>query len=555
MNKTTIVTGLWDIKRGELSEGWSRSYEQYLDKFAELLRIDNNMIIFGDEKLRDFVFKIRSEENTQFISRDQDWFRNEFYEQIQNIRSNKDWLNRASWLAESTQARLEMYNPLVMSKPFLLNDAKLMDKFDSSHLFWLDAGITNTVHAGYFTHDRVLDKMSNIDKFSFLAFPYDANNEIHGFEINKLNEIAGDKVNKVCRGGFFGGPIEDITDFNMDYYNLISETLNNGLMGTEESLFSALIYTKPKNYQYFMIEENGLVNKFFEDVKNNKHVALNESNSVETKNMLDTSNTALYVLTFNSPDQVKTLRKSMEAYDKEFLTKPHWILLDNSTDLTTTPEYKALCEENNIEHIKHNNLGICGGRQWIAEHAEERGYDFYFFFEDDMFFHPQEGVCRNGYNRKVSGLYRKSLTISKLNEFDFLKLSFTEFYGDNRTQWAWYNVPNSFRIKQWPEKPKLPVRGLDSDAPKTKITKLDSYGSIPFAHGEIYYCNWPQIVTKTGNRKMFLTETWARPHEQTWMSYMFQKTVEGEIKPGLLLITPTEHDRFDHYADGLRKES
>ena len=555
MNKTTIVTGLWDIKRGELSEGWSRSYEQYLDKFAELLRIDNNMIIFGDEKLRDFVFKIRSEENTQFISRDQDWFRNEFYEQIQNIRSNKDWLNRASWLAESTQARLEMYNPLVMSKPFLLNDAKLMDKFDSSHLFWLDAGITNTVHAGYFTHDRVLDKMSNIDKFSFLAFPYDANNEIHGFEINKLNEIAGDKVNKVCRGGFFGGPIEDITDFNMDYYNLISETLNNGLMGTEESLFSALIYTKPKNYQYFMIEENGLVNKFFEDVKNNKHVALNESNSVETKNMLDTSNTALYVLTFNSPDQVKTLRKSMEAYDKEFLTKPHWILLDNSTDLTTTPEYKALCEENNIEHIKHNNLGICGGRQWIAEHAEERGYDFYFFFEDDMFFHPQEGVCRNGYNRKVSGLYRKSLTISKLNEFDFLKLSFTEFYGDNRTQWAWYNVPSSFRIKQWPEKPKLPVRGLDSDAPKTKITKLDSYGSIPFAHGEIYYCNWPQIVTKTGNRKMFLTETWARPHEQTWMSYMFQKTVEGEIKPGLLLITPTEHDRFDHYADGLRKES
>jgi len=555
MNKTTIVTGLWDIKRGELSEGWSRSYEQYLDKFAELLRIDNNMIIFGDEKLKDFVFKIRNEENTQFIPRDQDWFRNEFYEQIQNIRSNKDWLNRASWLAESTQARLEMYNPLVMSKPFLLNDAKLMDKFDSSHLFWLDAGITNTVHVGYFTHDRVLDKMSNIDKFSFLAFPYDANNEIHGFEINKLNEIAGDKVNKVCRGGFFGGPIEDITDFNMDYYNLISETLNNGLMGTEESLFSALIYTKPRNYQYFMIEENGLVNKFFEDVKNNKHVALNESNSVETKNILDTRNTALYVLTFNSPDQVKTLRKSMEAYDKEFLTKPHWILLDNSTDLTTTPEYKALCEENNIEYIKHNNLGICGGRQWIAEHAEERGYDFYFFFEDDMFFYPQEGVCRNGYNRKVSGLYRKSLTISKLNEFDFLKLSFTEFYGDNRTQWAWYNVPNSFRIKHWPEKPKLPVRGLDSDAPKTKITKLDSYGSIPFAHGEIYYCNWPQIVTKIGNRKMFLTETWARPHEQTWMSYMFQKTVEGEIKPGLLLITPTEHDRFDHYADGLRKES
>ena len=555
MNGTTIVTGLWDIKREELSEGWSRSYTHYLEKFAELLKIDNNMIIFGEESLRDFVFERRSEENTQFISKNQSWFKNEFYEQIQSIRSNEEWLNRASWLSESTQARLEMYNPLVMSKPFLLNDAKLMDKFNSSHLFWLDAGITNTVHPGYFTNDKVLDKMSKIDKFSFIAFPYEANKEIHGFEINKLNELAGDKVNKVCRGGFFGGPIETVGVFNMDYYNLLSETLNNDLMGTEESIFSILIYTTPKNYQYFMIDGNGLVNKFFEDVKNNKQVALNESKKVSNKPELDTGNVALYVLTFNSPDQVKTLRKSMEAYDRDFLDRPQWILVDNSTDLTTSPEYKALCEEHDIEHFKFNNLGICGGRQWVAEHAEERGYDFYFFFEDDMFFHPKESVCRNGFARKVTSLYKKSLAITKLNDFDFLKLSYTEFYGDNKTQWAWYNVPSSFRIEHWPEKPKLPVRGLDSDAPKTKITKLDSFGKIPYAHGEIYYCNWPQVVTKYGNRKMFLTTTWASPHEQTWMSYMFQETIKGNINPGLLLITPTEHDRFDHYEDGLRKES
>ena len=53
----TLVTGLWDIGRGELSEGWSRPFELYLQKFEELLSIDENMIIFGDEKLREFVFK------------------------------------------------------------------------------------------------------------------------------------------------------------------------------------------------------------------------------------------------------------------------------------------------------------------------------------------------------------------------------------------------------------------------------------------------------------------------------------------------------------------
>ena len=35
-NGVTIVTGLWDIKRDELTEGWSRSYEHYLEKFSQL---------------------------------------------------------------------------------------------------------------------------------------------------------------------------------------------------------------------------------------------------------------------------------------------------------------------------------------------------------------------------------------------------------------------------------------------------------------------------------------------------------------------------------------
>jgi hypothetical protein len=48
MNKITLVTGLWNIKRDELEEGWSRSFQHYLDKFDQLLKVDNPMIIFGD---------------------------------------------------------------------------------------------------------------------------------------------------------------------------------------------------------------------------------------------------------------------------------------------------------------------------------------------------------------------------------------------------------------------------------------------------------------------------------------------------------------------------
>ena len=235
-----------------------------MDKFEQLLDVENPMIIFGDSDLESFVFERRNRENTLFITRNQEWFKNEFYDKIQSIRTNPEWYNLSGWLSESTQAKLEMYNPLVMSKVFLLNDAKIMDPFNSDMMFWIDAGLTNTVHPGYFTHDKVLEKLPKyISKFSFVCFPYEANNEIHGFEYNKLNSIAGEKVNKVARGGFFGGPKHTIGDINGIYYNLLNSTLNDGYMGTEESIFTIMSYAHSDLINYFEIESNGLFGKFF----------------------------------------------------------------------------------------------------------------------------------------------------------------------------------------------------------------------------------------------------------------------------------------------------
>ena len=556
-SRLTIVTGLWNIKRDELTEGWSRSYEHYLEKFSQLLEVDCNMIIFGDSELESFVFAKRSPENTQFINRDQSWFKGEFYERIQEIRTNPDWYDLAGWLKDSTQAKLEMYNPLVMSKMFLLHDAVILDKFDSQKLFWLDAGIANTVNMGYFTHDKVLDKIENLfDRFTFVAFPYDANNEIHGFSYPKINSYAGDDVKLVCRGGLFGGPKHVFSDINGIYYNILSETLRSGYMGTEESIFSIMLYKHSDMIDYVEIEGNGLISKFCEDLKNDTYEVKNILGKKSLNKDLNINNSALYVITFNSPKQFETLINSMYQYDDDFIHKPTKFLLDNSTDLTTTEKYKELCGEYGFTHIKKDNLGICGGRQWIAEHAEEQGFDFYYFFEDDMFFYPKQGeVCKNGFNRFTKNLYKKSISITQKENLDFLKLNFTEFYGDNSTQWSWYNVPQDIREKLWPNNKKLPEKGLDPNAPKTEFKQIKSYSGVPYALGEVYYCNWPQVVTRKGNKKMFLTTKWPHPFEQTWMSHMFQETRKGNITSGILLMTPTEHDRFDFYDGSLRKES
>jgi hypothetical protein len=556
MDKLTLVTGLWDIGRGNLTEGWSRSFNHYLDKFSQLLQIDCNMIIFGDSELENFVRSRRSEDNTQFVVRDLSWFKdNEFYNKIQTIRTNPNWYNLAGWLPESTQAKLEMYNPLVMSKMYLLHDAVILDKFNSDKLFWIDAGLTNTVNVGYFTHDKVLSKIENLsNNFLFVCFPYQAETEIHGFDINKMDSITGERVDKVCRGGFFGGSKSNIRKLNGVYYDLMNSTLSNGCMGTEESLFSILMYTQSSMIDYVEIESNGLLYKFFEDLKNNevilKSLRKNEK-TVQTKN----GGVGLYVITFNSPEQLQTLVDSMYAYDENFITKTKKYLLDNSTDLSTTPRYLELCEKYGFEHIKKDNIGITGGRVFIADHFQETDLDYYMFFEDDMFFYNgQDQTCRNGFTRKFTNLYDKILQIMNKENFDFLKFNFTEFYGSHEKQWSWYNVDQEFRKNHWPDYNKLPVQGTDPNSPSLEFKNIKSHEGLPYANGEIYLSNWPIILSKEGNFKCYLETKYHYPYEQTLMSHCFKETIKGRINAGLLLATPTEHNRFDFYEGSLRKE-
>ena len=54
---------------------------------------------------------------------------------------------------------------------------------------------------------------------------------------------------------------------------------------------------------------------------------------------------------------------------------------------------------------------------------------------------------------------------------------------------------------------------------------------------------------------MFLDVTWQNPFEQTWMSYMYQETKKGNLKPAVLLASPIDHDRIAHYKPEERREN
>jgi len=553
----TIVTGIWNIKRDTLTEGWSRSFNHYLDHLDKLLKTPSNFIVYIEPEYEEWVWERRSKDNTAVIVRDLNWFKanEDIYNKIQKIRTNPDWYNQSGWLPDSTQAKLEMYNPLVMSKMFLLNDAALMDPFDSTHMVWVDGALTNTVNEGYFWHDQVLSKLDKyFNKFSFVAFPYDGKVEIHGFTYGPMCEYANGAIDKVCRGGIFGGPKYTISKTNELYYSSLYDTLTSGYMGTEESIFTIMLYKYPELFQYYSIENNGLLYPFFENLKNEVLNTQIQSNNIVI-NEHNINNIALYVLTYNSPEQFEKLCISFEEYDKNFLDRPKKFLLNNSLDHSTDEEYATLCKKYDFTEIKKDNLGICGGRQFIAEHAEENEFDYHFFFEDDMFFYlGEDEFCRNGFRRKIKDFYNTLMQIVWNENFDFLKWNFSEFYGDNTRQWAWHNVPSSERVKLFPNNP-VKISSNPDDAPYLNFKHIKSYNRLPYATGEIYYCNWPQVVSRAGNKKMFLDIKWAHPYEQTWMSYIYQETLNNNIYPGILLATPTEHNRFEFYKAEERREN
>jgi hypothetical protein len=557
----TVVTGLWDISRA------GRSFDHYIENFNKFLEMPVNMFIYVPKDLEHLVWKKRSRSNTHVRVFELEDIKNNFYQQFwdktQEIRTNPEWLSQAGWLAGSPQASNEWYNPIVQSKMFMLHDAKLLNIFDTDYFIWLDAGITNTVYEKYFTENKCLDKLiPHLNTFLFLSYPYQADSEIHGFDFKAINKYAREEVKYVCRGGLFGGHKDFLSQANGTYYHLLQDTLASGYMGTEESLFSIMAHLEPHVYRRYALEGNGLIVKFVQDlIEDNVRLENNGGRAhVLPKGVYNanTSKTSLYMLTFNFPEQIEHTVATWEANSPDWMSKPRKILLDNSTDENARVKNQELAKKYNFEYIPmEGNVGINGGRLFAAKHFQESDSDYYFFFEDDMGLYPstEQGFCRNGFKNYIPNLYKTIHEIMAKEDFDFLKLSFTEVYMDNNIQVSWYNVPQSVRTYMWPDYDQLPISGLDPYAPRTKFDKIDVHNELSYISGEIYYANWPMIVNKKGNQKMFLDTQWEHPYEQTWMSYMFQETVKGNIKPAVLLASPVLHNRIVFYKPEERREN
>ena len=287
MNDITLVTGLFDIGRGkkvdQLAEYQQRPFKEYLKSFERVLALDVPMCVYIEPQYEDFVWKNRDTTQTSVIVRDLDYIRTNFpfYNEVQRIRLDPKWRARAAWLAESPQANLELYNPIVMSKMGMLNDQQTLNPFGSEHYLWIDAGLDRTC-GGYLDNPYWISRITSLlEKFLFVCFPYIGSSEIHGFERDAMAKMANtDYIRRVARGGLFGGTREYIIKANKLYYELLEQSFSQGEMGTEESIFTIMSYLHPEQYDRFEIEGNGLIGPLFEALEKGRVPLIRTENIV-----------------------------------------------------------------------------------------------------------------------------------------------------------------------------------------------------------------------------------------------------------------------------------
>ena len=252
----------------------------------------------------------------------------------------------------------------------------------------------------------------------------------------------------------------------------------------------------------------------------------------------------LYAITFNWPEQFERWLMSVEAAAPEMLHLPRKFLLDNSTRPETRDAYDHLAARHGWTILRHGNLGISGGRYYCAKHFHQLDEAWgMLWFEDDMLLAaPASGVCRNGLTTHVPALIDRARAIVVKENLDFLKFSFTEFFGDHHLNWAWYNVPAELRRREFPD-----------GTYRTKIECTGAVDGVSYMIGEVHYSNWPTLMTRRGNAQLFL----AKPeplHEQHYMVDAFTMVRAGQLRAGVLLASPIQHDRIFHYPADERKE-
>ncbi len=195
MNEISIVTAFFDIGRGDwtpqkgLPHYLQRTTDTYFDRFANMAKLDNTIIVYTSEDLADKVWDIRKdkEHKTVVITVDfEDQF-DEYRSSIRKIQNNPDYLakinpsqikNPEYWSAD--------YVLVNLLKSHFVNHAIGSGTAETDLVAWLDFGYCrepstlNGVTLWQYSFDKEKIHLFNIKEYDGTSLTdIIANNDVH----------------------------------------------------------------------------------------------------------------------------------------------------------------------------------------------------------------------------------------------------------------------------------------------------------------------------------------------------------------------------------------
>lgn len=233
LNNTTIVTALYDLNR-ESWDGFNRKFDTYKGWMAHMLSFDSPMVIYVDPSDVDFVSNNRrgKEDITRIVPLPftQLSTYKKYGERIREVMGSESFLLNQT-VPEHPQIKFPDYNILMHQKIQFVNDASIINYFNTDYFMWLDAGVYHMNNR----EDLLGKKFPTInlseEKMYFLHIdePKESDLDLERF-------YKGHNVRII--GTSWLGHKNAINKFTLEYENLIEESLSKNLMDQDQSFFT-----------------------------------------------------------------------------------------------------------------------------------------------------------------------------------------------------------------------------------------------------------------------------------------------------------------------------
>ena len=241
----TVVTALYDIGRDRFDS--DRTMENYLYWFGKTLALNVPMVIFVEEKYKDFVTQYRDEHNTKIIVmplEEVPYYK--YKDKMDHILKSENYKVKMCD-TNRIECKMSLYSVLIYSKFEWLNHAVQQDYFNTIYFFWLDAG------ASRFFENLIPDE------------PWPKNYSL--LNSNKLN-IQGNyntvrwvreklpydiyENNCILATGLFGGTKEVCISTAKRVNNEFERYLDQGVFNNEQILLGTLLLQDNKPFNVYI---------------------------------------------------------------------------------------------------------------------------------------------------------------------------------------------------------------------------------------------------------------------------------------------------------------